>query len=144
MNPWRHIQTLNNKPNFINLDCFILFATTNESVINFSSFKPTKDELDIYVLQFGNDLYVGSSHDVRRRINHHFYLLKNNRHYSKRIQDAYNKTKAFKAFIVMRCSTFERSAEQMIIRLLQPSLNTVTPMGKNERYNNIIWQSIKQ
>lgn len=143
-NLWQHIKKLDNHPNYVNLDSFILYAIANDSELKFTDFTPNDEELDVYALQFGSDLYIGSSNEIRRRVNAHYRTLKNKEHFSPKVQSAYDKSKSFRVYVLMRCSINEKCAEQMIIRLLQPSLNTIAPFGRNERFNDIIWQRMNQ
>ena len=130
MTQFSEIERLNYKPREIDLESFTLLAKCENGKLSFE-----------YALQFGSDLYVGSSAQVKNRIYLHYWALSQNRHNSKKIQSIYDECKSFKAYIIMRCDSNCGTAEQMIIRLLQPSLNVTLPNGKTEYHNNIIWQT---
>ena len=134
-------ERLNYKPREIDLESFTLLAKCENGELSFEDVNLTKCEKDVYALQFGSDLYVGSSAQVKNRIYLHYWALSQNRHNSKKIQSIYDECKSFKAYIIMRCDSNCGTAEQMIIRLLQPSLNVTLPNGKTEYHNNIIWQT---
>lgn len=135
----QNIEILNYNPHNLNLDTFTLFAECDLVNINFKNVNLTKEEYDVYALQFGEDIYVGSSRILKTRIKTHYYSLKAGKHHSQRVQTAFNNCGTFKVFILMRCNEDMPFAEQMIIRLLNPSLNTTPPKGHNELYNSIIW-----
>ncbi len=61
--------------------------------------------IGIYVLinNKNNNWYIGSSINIIRRIKEHFYELKNNKHFNKRLQNSYNKYKNFYAIIIEKC-----------------------------------------
>lgn len=141
-----YIERLNNKPREYDLSKFPLIAECKDGEeLEFTQFNYKIDEYDVYALQFGEELYIGSSRWITNRIRNHYWLLTTNKHTSKRMRLAYDKTKSFKAYLLMRCdegsARAAETAEQMFIRLLRPSLNVSLPTGKTERWNSLIWSS---
>ena len=134
------LEQISYPPRQIDLSCFTLLAVCENGNLSFTDFKPVENENDVYALQLNDELYIGSSQQVRKRIHAHYWAMINSRHHSEKVQVAFDKYKSFKAFVIMRCDGLCEMAEQMIIRLLQPSLNANLPHGRTEHHNNIIWQ----
>lgn len=138
-----HIERLNNKPREYDLSKFPIIAECKNGGIVFHPFKYKREEYDVYAIQFGEELYIGSSRLVENRIRNHYRTLVTNKHPSPRMIEAYEKYKTFKAYLLMRCDKdsirASEIAEQMFIRLLRPSLNVSLPTGKTERWNGVIW-----
>lgn len=145
MKPWQLAQASITRLSYtskkLDLSHFTLIAECRKGFICYEKIKIFTNENDVYALQFGDDLYIGSSKNISQRIRSHFKALVNGTHTSKRVQNAYNREMGFKAYILMRCHGRLCNAEQMMIRLLQPSLNTLLPNGNCDYYNNIIWVS---
>lgn len=125
----------------LDLSSFILFADCEKGVLNYKDFTCLENESDVYAIQFGGDLYIGSSINIKKRIYCHFKSLSNNTHPFERVQEAYNKTKSFKVYILFRCVGSCEVAEQMMIRLLKPSLNKSLPLGEKDAFNTMLWHS---
>lgn len=145
MNAVDYIERLNNTPREYDLSKFPLIAECKNGELTFSQFNYTEEEHDVYALQFGDNLYIGSSREVTIRIRFHYRQLVTGKHTSERMRAAYKQNKSFKAYLLMRCdghsSRAAETAEQMFIRLLRPSINIFTPTGKTERWNSLIWSS---
>lgn len=136
------IERLNNVPREYDLSKFPLIAECIDGIISRQPFNYIKDETDVYAIQIGEELYIGSTKHLTRRIYQHHSSLVKGENQSEKLQNAYNNTKCFKVYLLMRCEKGVRSgeiAEQMFIRLLKPSLNIFLPTGKTERWNNLIW-----
>lgn len=136
-------ERLNNKPREYDLSKFPVIAECKNDEIVFLPFKYHREEYDVYALQFGEELYIGSSRWVTNRIRIHYRELVTKKHPSKRMMDAYDKNKMFTAYLLMRCDKdsvrASEVAEQMFIRLLRPSINVYLPIGKSEMWNEKIW-----
>lgn len=109
-------------------------------------FKPVygKDEGVVYLLRFGNDYYIGSSSNVKKRIYSHIQSLRSGKHSSPLVQRAFNNTTSFEVYLLMR--TYNRiqnmqMAEQGFILLLNPSLNGALPKGSKNPFIEFIWKS---
>lgn len=134
-----NIRHLQNEPYEIDLSYFTLIASCENDEIHFEDINYEKEECDVYAIQFGNDLYIGSSKQLSSRIRSHYYSMRKGNNLSPAIQEAYNKTHSFKVYLIMRCFQNCDMAEQMIIRLLRPSLNAILPKGNTDYHNDIIW-----
>jgi hypothetical protein len=58
----------------------------------------------IYGICCNNKWYIGSSVNVEMRLSKHKSLLKDNKHYVKGLQEAYNNKQRIKFKILKRCS----------------------------------------
>lgn len=137
------IERLNNEPREYDLSKFPLIAECIDGKVKHHAFKFTQDEMSVYAIQIGGELYIGSSKWLSKRVYQHYSTLIKGENQSKRLQIAYNNTKCFKVYLLMRCdgnaARAAETAEQMFIRLLRPSLNVLLPTGKTERWNGLIW-----
>lgn len=58
----------------------------------------------IYKITIGDNFYIGQSIQFDKRINHHKWLLKRNKHSNEYMQRAYNKYKEFNSEILFTCT----------------------------------------
>lgn len=79
----------------------------------------------VYILRIGEENYVGSTWDIRNRINNYITTLPKGNYNAKSVQDAYNKVNSFVCYILERIIIGDiRVREQFYINLIKPSLNT--------------------
>lgn len=127
-------------PHYVDLSDFPLIATYNDDEMKFLGPNTTEGEIDIYVIQMDDEMYVGSSGNVRNRLTTHLCELRKDNHFAKRMQEVFNEKKHFNVYRVMRC--YDRGltvAEDLVVRLLQPSLNTFAVTKEGVIQNEIVW-----
>ena len=106
MIPFSNLERLNFKPREVDLNNFTLLATCKNGCLSYEDVELTDSEKDVYALQFGGDLYVGSSGQIKNRIYSHYFALSHRKHHSKKMQSLYDNSDNFKAYIIMRCDDF--------------------------------------
>ena len=94
-----------------------------------------------------DDLYIGSSNDIPKRLKRHFSQLRNNKHHSKYLQRVYNKygEESLEIKIIEYCNVdilIER--EQYYLDTLQPIFNTNTIAGRTVIYGRTMSDEVKQ
>lgn len=95
----------------------------------------------VYMLKIGEDNYIGSTWNIKNRINGYIATLPNGKYNAKSVQEAYNKSDAFICFIVERIVVGDiRVREQFYINLINPTLNTLkeTSITKSDLMENHI------
>lgn len=133
-------KTLRYEPHFVDLSDFPLIATYSDDEMKFLGPNTTDGEIDIYVIQMDDEMYVGSTGNVKDRMNAHLCELRKGNHYAKRMQEVFNEKRYFSVFRIMRC--YDRGltvAEDLVARLLQPSLNTFAVTKEGVIQNEIVW-----
>lgn len=86
-----------------------------------------KEENVVYLIRIGDESYIGSTKNLRRRFSQYITDLSNNTYCSPTMQEQFNKTREFTIFIIERVIDNNlREQEQFHIDTLQPSLNTKT------------------
>ena len=137
--------TINYEPHSVDLSSFTLAAECIDGKLSIFPFEHSKGEKYVYCIQIDEDMYVGSSADFRRRINSHHNELCNGKHISKRMQQIFNEKRRFKVYVIMRIQSEQHSriemylAENLITRLLNPSMNSTMPRGINAEKEGPIW-----
>ena len=102
----------------------------NEYMVWFSS----KRENIVYLIKFGNEFYVGSSKNIRRRFSQYIATLNKGKYSAVKVQSAFNKNKSFEVFILehtLKDNLEER--EHYYINALCPSLN----IQNTKKYDNM-------
>lgn len=79
----------------------------------------------VYLMNIGNDVYVGSSCSLNLRVNSHFYALKSGKHNSKKVQNAYDRIGLASIWVLEELANNEKLTrlEQDYINKFNPSLN---------------------
>ena len=128
------------EPHKNELTRFISLATCKHGILNLSEFISSDDEGDVYAIEFGENIYVGSSKNVKDRIYEHYRKLKSGKHEVSEMQSLYDKSQCFNAYVIFRCNERMRTiAERMIILLLRPSLNKTLPSTTTDSFNDVLW-----
>lgn len=133
-------KTLRYEPHYADLSDFPLIATYNDDEMKFLGPNTAGGEIDIYVIQMDDEMYVGSSGNVKDRMNTHLCELRKGNHYAKRMQEVFNEKRRFNVYRIMRC--YDRGltiAEDLVARLLQPSLNIFSVTKEGVIQNEIVW-----
>ena len=98
----------------------------------------------VYLLQIGEDTYVGETANLRNRIKQHWYNLKSNRHCLKALQESFNNHKDVKCYFLESLEWLPRNntrgntiAEWKWIQHIKPTLNK-SPLSK------ILWDKFEQ
>ena len=95
-----------------------------------------------------NEYYIGSSIDIRTRLNTHMRSLRSNRHYNYKLQNAYNEGGVFVSIILELCSLDEvRDVELYHMLDQKPFYNIATEPGKptlNIKRSEITKQKIRE
>jgi len=133
-------KALRYEPHYADLSDFPLVATYNDDDIKFLGPNTTEGETDIYVIQMDDEMYVGSSGNIRNRLTTHLCELRKGNHFAKRMQEVFNEKRRFNVYRIMRC--YDRGltvAEDLVVRLLQPSLNTFAATKEGVIQNEIVW-----
>lgn len=121
---------MNNIPAELHLDTFTLIAECQDGTYSYYGDKTALNEgkACVYVLVMGKDFYVGSTSRINERFSGHFNTLKNGRCENNLLQESFNKHKGFKAYVIMFTQEKnEKTAENIMIRLLHPNLNRLIP-----------------
>jgi len=87
-------------------------------------FMPIGPFSGIYILFINNKRYIGSSKNINKRITEHKRLLRNNMHYNKLMQEAYNTDPTVSHYCIRECSEenlFDN--EQEFLDTEHPELN---------------------
>lgn len=78
----------------------------------------------VYSICFGNDTYIGSTKNIKNRIGLHFRELSDNRHYSAKMQDAFNSSVSFLVYCIEEVAEGNiKKREQVHINKIRPTLN---------------------
>lgn len=87
-----------------------------------------KEENVVYLIQIGEDAYIGSTEELYNRVLNHISLLKKNFHTSETMQAAFNEYKTFTVYILERVLANDnlKSHEQIYINTFLPKYNTAT------------------
>lgn len=94
----------------------------------------------VYAIRFGDgSLYIGATKELRKRIHHHYTGMINGYHSLPKLIDAFNKTRTFEIFLLMRCVKGAGPFEAMLISLLQPSLNKDAACSNDTKFGNYIF-----
>ena len=86
-----------------------------------------KKEDVVYMIKFGEEIYVGSSHNIRRRFSQYVPALRRGKYEAVKIQNAFDKYKGFDLYAI-EFTSFEnlRDREEFYLNNLHPGLNTRT------------------
>ena len=88
-------------------------------------------------------MYVGSTWNLRERIQQHYNFLKLGKSLPK-IQSAYDKSQSFSVYFIMRVKEGNKrdtlTAEHFVASLLRPELNSSKPRGEHIDIDNYTWQ----
>jgi len=140
MNDKLQREILRYEPHFVDLRNFTLIAEYKDSELTFFNFDIVDGECDIYAIQVDDDLYVGSTATLKTRIKSHVSDLRKGKHHSKRFQEVWNEKHRFKVYRIMRC--YDRGTtlpEDLIVRLLQPSMNTIAVTKEGNIQEEVVW-----
>jgi len=137
--------SINYDPHYVDLSSFTLAAECVDGELSIFPFEQLEGEHNVYCIQIDEDMYVGSSANLKNRIWSHHNSLCNGKHISKRMQQLYNEKRRFKVYIIMRIQSEQHSrfemdlAENFVTRLLNPSMNSTMPRGLNAEKEEPIW-----
>ncbi len=136
----KNLEVLNYAPHYADLSNFLLVAECKNGNVEFFPYEHIKKERDIYVIQMGEDMYVGCSGNMKLRCIKHLKDLQAGIHVSKKMQELYIISPNFKMYRVMRCNCrWAEAAENLVIRLLNPSLNTAVPYAQGKIQDTLLW-----
>lgn len=97
----------------------------------------------VYAIDIDGQLYVGSTWNLRERIQQHYSFLKLGKSLPK-VQAAYDKVQSFSVYLIMRINEGDKcetlTAEHLVVSLLTPELNSSKPRGAHIDINNYFWQ----
>lgn len=80
----------------------------------------------VYMLKIGDDNYIGSTWNLKNRINNYITALPNGKYNAKSVQEAYDKNQSIIVYIMERIIIGDiRVREQFYINLINPTLNTL-------------------
>ena len=94
-----------------------------------------------------DDLYIGSSSDITKRIKRHFSQLRNNKHHSKYLQRVYNKygQNALEVRVVEYCDVdILIQREQYYLDTYKPIFNTNTIAGRTVIYGRPMRDDVRE
>lgn len=99
----------------------------------------------VYLIQFDEDFYIGSTTNIRRRFSQYIADLTHKKYKNEKLQAAFNKTESFSVFCLEWVKEREEitKREKFYIDLLSPSLNIISP-PKTARKENPISHKVKE
>lgn len=79
----------------------------------------------VYMLKIGDDNYIGSTWNLKNRVNNYITALPKGEYNAKSVQNAYNRNQSIIVYIIERIIIGDiRVREQFYINLINPTLNT--------------------
>lgn len=86
----------------------------------------------VYCIKVNNHLYIGSTkRSVQERIRKHWWLLKNNKHYNKKLQSYFNANFDFEISVLKSSKdTNIYKIEQDFINIYNPDINIIKNVAK--------------
>lgn len=80
----------------------------------------------VYIIVFGEDFYIGSTRDIRRRFSQYVPALKRGKYDAKRMQAAFDREGSFDVYLIERRVPLKnlRNREDYYLNLLKPTLNS--------------------
>lgn len=86
-----------------------------------------KKENIVYLIMFGNECYIGSSKNIRRRFSQYVPALTRGKYEAAKIQAAFDKNKSFDVYAIEYTDSDNlRKREEFYLEDIHPSLNTRT------------------
>lgn len=87
---------------------------------------PKKENI-VYLIMFGNESYIGSSINIRRRFNQYVPALTKGKYEAQKMQNAFNTKRSFDVYALEFADRDSlRKREEFYIKEMNPSLNTRT------------------
>ena len=87
----------------------------------------------VYMLKIGEDNYIGSTWNIKNRINGYVTSLPNGKYQAKLVQSAYDKNDCIVIYLLERIIVGDlRRREQFYINLIHPTLNSQYNVGTNK------------
>lgn len=97
---------------------------------------PKKENI-VYLIMFGEESYIGSSKNIRRRFSQYVPALTRGKYEAEKVQAAFNKNKGFDVYAIEITSTEDpdklRDREHFYLKTLNPSLNSRTNVSYTYR-----------
>lgn len=96
-----------------------------EHLNGFNCWNLNGEQSIVYLIEIGDDKYIGSTEKAKYRLSSHVNSLLEGRHLNKKIQQAFDKNKVFTIYLIEECLSKEEAfvKEKNYIRELLPNLN---------------------
>ena len=126
----------------MNLSDELKIGHYKNGILTIDGYDCKSDNHIVYAIKIFDDIYIGSTHLIRKRLHTHLSELRNGKHDSKYMQEAFDKCMELDIYILMllgKNKAIAQMAEQGFMRILNPKFNSGSPKGYANPFVDKIW-----
>ena len=126
----------------MNLNDELKIGYYRNGILTIDRYDCKSDNHIVYAIKISDDIYIGSTHLIRKRLHTHLSELRSGKHDSKYMQESFDKCLEFDVYILMllgKSKAIAQFAEQGFMQLLNPKFNNGLPKGHINPFIDNLW-----